>query len=87
VGKNEGKRALERPWGRRENNIKMYLQEVGWGMDVIYLTSGYKKVADCCGCGNETSGSTKCGGVFLTSCGTISFSGRTLLRGVSRSVS
>ena len=23
------------------------IQEVGWGMDVIYPTSGYKQVADC----------------------------------------
>jgi hypothetical protein len=29
VGKTEGKRPLERPRRRWENNIKMYLQEVG----------------------------------------------------------
>ena len=34
VGKPEGKRPLGRPRRRRENNIKMDLQEVGcWGMD------------------------------------------------------
>jgi hypothetical protein len=31
VGKPEEKRPLGRPRGRRENNIKMGLQEVGWG--------------------------------------------------------
>ena len=34
VGKPEGKKPLGRPRLRRENNIKMDLQEVGWkGMD------------------------------------------------------
>ena len=31
VGKPEGKRPLERPRHRREDNIKMYIQEVGCG--------------------------------------------------------
>jgi hypothetical protein len=31
VGKPEGRRPLERPRHRREDNIKMDLQEVGWG--------------------------------------------------------
>jgi hypothetical protein len=31
VGKPEGKRPLRRPRHRWEDNIKMYLQEVGWG--------------------------------------------------------
>jgi hypothetical protein len=31
VGKPEGKRLLGRPRRRREHNIKMDLQEVGWG--------------------------------------------------------
>jgi hypothetical protein len=31
VGKPEGKRPLERPRRRRKDNIKMDLQEVGWG--------------------------------------------------------
>ena len=38
VGKSEGKRPLEMPWCRWEDNIKMDLQEVGWGMDWIELT-------------------------------------------------
>jgi hypothetical protein len=31
VGKSEGKRPLERPRHRWEDNIKMDLREVGWG--------------------------------------------------------
>jgi len=38
VGKTKGRRPLGRPRHRREDNIKMYLQEVGcWGMDWIDL--------------------------------------------------
>ena len=38
VGKPEGRRLMERPRRRRENNIKMGLQEVGCGgMDWIEL--------------------------------------------------
>jgi hypothetical protein len=38
VGKPEGRRTLERPRRRWEDNIKMDLREVGWGgMDWINL--------------------------------------------------
>jgi hypothetical protein len=38
VGKREGKRPLERPRRRWEDNIKMDLREIGWGgMDWIDL--------------------------------------------------
>ena len=37
VGKRKGKRPLGRPRRRCEDNIKMDLQEVGWGMDWIDL--------------------------------------------------
>ena len=38
MGKPEGKRPLGRPRRRWEDNIKMHLQEVGWGdMDWIDL--------------------------------------------------
>ena len=37
MGKPEGKRKLGRLRHRWENNIKMDLQEVGWGMDLIDL--------------------------------------------------
>jgi hypothetical protein len=37
VGRPEGRRQLARPRRRCEDNIKMHLQEVGWGMDWIEL--------------------------------------------------
>jgi hypothetical protein len=37
VGRSEGRRPLGRPGRRWEDNIKIYLQEVGWGMDWIEL--------------------------------------------------
>jgi hypothetical protein len=37
VGRPEGRRPLGRPRRRWENNIKIDLQEVGWGMDWIEL--------------------------------------------------
>jgi hypothetical protein len=53
VGKPEGKRSLGRPRRRREDNIKMYFQEVGCGnLDWIEL-------AGACECGNEPSGTIK----------------------------
>ena len=40
VGKPEGKRPLGRPKCRWENNIKMYLQEVGWDYGLSRAGSG-----------------------------------------------
>jgi hypothetical protein len=37
VGRPERRRLLGRPRRRCEDNIKMDLQEVGWGMDCILL--------------------------------------------------
>jgi hypothetical protein len=37
VWRPEGRRPLGRPRHRREDNIKMDLQDVGWGMDWIEL--------------------------------------------------
>jgi hypothetical protein len=37
VGRPEGRRPLGRPRRRSEDNIKMDLREVGWGMDWIKL--------------------------------------------------
>jgi hypothetical protein len=37
VGRPEGRRPLGRPRHRWEDNIKMYIQKVGWGMDWIDL--------------------------------------------------
>ena len=62
VGKPEVNRPLGRPGLRWEDNIKMDLQEVGcggYGLD--RAGSGYGKVAVSCECGNEHSGSIKCG--------------------------
>ena len=36
-GNVKGKRSLGRPRNRREDNIKISLQELGWGMDWIDL--------------------------------------------------
>jgi hypothetical protein len=60
VGRPEGRRPLWRARHRGEDNIKVDLQEVGWGrMDWIELAQG--QVAGSCKCDNEPSGSTKCG--------------------------
>jgi hypothetical protein len=62
VGKYEGKRPLGRPGRRQKNNINMDLHEVGWGgMDWIILAHYKGRVTGTCECGNELSGSTKCG--------------------------
>jgi len=58
VGKPEG----GRPRRRWVDNIRMDLQEVGCGyMDWIGLAQDREKVADACECGNEPTGSMKCG--------------------------
>jgi len=54
VGKSEGKRPLGRTRPRWEDNIKIHIQEVGWG-------PGLGHVVGFCSCGNEHSGSIKCG--------------------------
>jgi len=62
VGKPEGRRPLGRPRRRWVDNIRMDLQEVGYGyMDWIRLAQDRGHVADVCECGNEPSGSVKCG--------------------------
>ena len=63
VGKSEGKRPLGRPRRRWVDNIMTDVQEVGCGyMDWIGLAQDRERqVADACECGNEPSGSVKCG--------------------------
>ena len=62
MGKPEGKRALGRPRRRWVDNIRMDLQEVGCGyIGLDWAGPGYRQVADACECGNEPSGSVKCG--------------------------
>jgi hypothetical protein len=47
VGKPGGKRPLERPRARWEDNIKMYLQEVGCvGMDWIELAQDRDRIVN-----------------------------------------
>jgi hypothetical protein len=58
VGKPEGKRPFGRPIRRWEGNIKMDLQEMGWGMDWVDLAPE----RDTFQCGNEPLGSMICGG-------------------------
>jgi len=61
VRKPEGRRPLGRRRRRRVDNIRIDLQEVGCGyMDWIGLAQD-RQVADACDCGNEPSGSVKCG--------------------------
>jgi len=70
VGKPEGKKPLVRPRRRREDNIKMDLQDVGFGGYGLGRSgSGYGQVTGTYECGNEPSVSIKCGEVF-TSCRT-----------------
>ena len=62
VGKPEGKRQLGRPGRRSEDNITMDLQGEGCGRyELDTAGSGYGQVAGICECGNEPSGSIKCG--------------------------
>ena len=60
VRKTEGKRTLGRPKRRLEDNIKMELQEVGRGARTGFIRLR-RAVAGSCECGNEPSGSIKCG--------------------------
>jgi len=61
VRKPEGKRSLGRPRRRWEDN-KIDLQEVGWGSrnGLIWIRTG-TGAERICECGNEPSGSIKCG--------------------------
>jgi len=59
VGKPVAKRPLGRPRHRWENNIKMDLQEVGWGYGLDQAGSGQGQVVETCECGNEPLGSIK----------------------------
>jgi hypothetical protein len=62
VWRAEGMRPLGRPRLRWKDNIKTDLREVGWGgMNWIELAQDKGQVAGSCECGNEPSGSIKCG--------------------------
>jgi hypothetical protein len=59
VGKPEEKRSLGRPCRRWEYNIKMYIQEEGWGMDHIDLAQDRNRRAGFYESGNEPLDSIK----------------------------
>ena len=61
MGKPEERRSLGRARRRWEDNIKMDLREVGWRHGLNRSGSDHGQVAGCCDCGNEPSGSVKCG--------------------------
>jgi hypothetical protein len=67
VGKPEGKRPLNKPRSRWENNIRMDLSEIRWeGVDWMHV-SGYESVAGCCEHGNdEPLGSIKAGNLLTS---------------------
>ena len=70
VGKPERKRPLGRSRSRWEDNIKMYLQEVGGGCkDWMELAQDRDRWRALCEYGDEPSGSKNAGN-FLTSCRT-----------------
>jgi hypothetical protein len=84
VGKPEGKRPLGRPRRRWEDNIMMDLDEVGCGgMDWIELPQDRDRWRDLAKAVMNFR-VPKNAGNFLTSCKPVSFSRRTLLRGVSK---
>ena len=64
VGKPEGRRPLERPRRRWEDNIKVDLQDCGWGHKLDKPVSGSGQVVGSCECDNKPSGSIKCGEFF-----------------------
>ena len=57
----EGKRRLGKPRHMWEDNIKMNLQEVGWGHGLDCSDAGLGGVANFCERGNEPSCTIKCG--------------------------
>ena len=62
VDRPEGNGILRRPGHRREKNIKMDIEELGWaGMDWIDQAQDRDRYADACECGSEHLGSIKFG--------------------------
>jgi hypothetical protein len=84
VGKPEGRRPLGRPRHRWEDNIKMDVREVGWGsMDWINLAQDRDRWRALVYTVMKLRVPLNAGN-FLSSSGRFSFSGRTLLHGVSK---
>jgi hypothetical protein len=61
VGKPEGKRPLGRTRCRWKDNIKMHFQEVGCAAMEWFELAQNRLVVGTYECGNEPSGSIKCG--------------------------
>jgi hypothetical protein len=59
VGRPDGKRPLGTPRHIWDNNIKMYLQEMGWGHSLNSIGLEKGQVSGVCECGNEPSRSIK----------------------------
>jgi hypothetical protein len=87
VGRPEGKRPIGRPRRRWEDNIKMDLQDVGWGgMDWIDMAEDRDRWRALVNAVMNILVPQNAGN-FLTSIETVSFSGRALLHVVSYLVS
>jgi len=61
VGKPEGKSPIGRPRRSWEDNIKMKIDDVGWGHGLDRCCSGQGQVAGTCECADKLPGSIKCG--------------------------
>ena len=46
MGKSEGKKSLGRPRRRWEDNAKLNLQKVGWGMDLVVVAQNRDRWRD-----------------------------------------
>jgi hypothetical protein len=85
VGKPEGKRPLGTPRHRWEDNIKMDLQEVGWGRgDWMELSQDRDRWRALVGTGRNFRVPEMRGISSLAAKFTVSFSKRTLLHGISK---
>ena len=82
VGNPDGEKPLVRSRHRWEDNIKWILKKQDGRCGLDSSGSGYRQVVGFCENGKKPVGSIK-GGNFLTHSGTISFSRRTMLDGVS----
>jgi hypothetical protein len=62
VGKHEGKKPLGRPRHRSVDDIKTYLQEMGWGHGLDWSSSKQEQMAVLCTsrCSKEPVGTIKC---------------------------
>jgi hypothetical protein len=86
MGRPEGKRQFGRSRNRGENNIKMDLQEVGWG-GIYWIALAQERDRWRVSLNAVMNLRVpKNAGNFLTSCEPVSFSGRTMLHGVSKSI-